>query len=200
MPMPADTAHLLPPKRRPDGSPYRVAVVCLGNICRSPIGEAVLTAKLARAGLGDRVEVTSSGTGGWHVGEPMDRRAAAVLAAHGYDGSQHRASQLEASSLQRYDLVLAMDESNHADIGDLVRDACHLQSCADPDDAHDPRSPASASGRLRMFREFDPRATSGDRDVPDPYYGGDDGFTHVLATVERTADAIVTALQRELGG
>jgi protein-tyrosine phosphatase len=172
------TEHPLPPKRRADGAPYRIALVCLGNICRSPIAEVVLAAKVAHAGLDDRVEVVSAGTGGWHVGEPMDRRAAAVLAAHGYDGSEHRASQFEAHWHAEYDLVLAMDESNHADLRDLTR---------------------SGTSRLRMFRDFDPRAEGGDRDVPDPYYGGDDGFTHVLATVERTCDALVAALEAELG-
>jgi len=171
------TSPSLPPKRHADGSPYRIAVVCLGNICRSPIAETVLAEKVARAGLDDRVEITSAGTGPWHVGEPMDRRAAAVLAEHGYDGSAHRAAQFEAHWHDDHDLVLAMDGSNHTDLSDLAED----------------------TDRLRMFRDFDPRAAGGDRDVPDPYFGGDDGFAHVLATVERTADAIVAVLQQELG-
>lgn len=178
--MTTDTRHLLPPKRRPGASPYRIAVVCLGNICRSPMGEVVLSEKLARAGLDRRVEVSSAGTGGWHVGEPMDRRAAAALAASGYDGSRHRAAQFETHWYDEHDLVLAMDSSNHADLHDLAEEI--------------------EPGRLRLFRDFDPRATGLDRDVPDPYFGGDDGFAHVLATVERTADAIVAALERELGG
>lgn len=175
-----NTEHLLPPRRGADGSPYRIIVVCLGNICRSPIGEVVLSERIARAGLDDRVEVVSAGTGGWHVGEPMDRRAATVLAAAGYDGSAHRAAQFEAHWHDEYDLVLAMDENNHTELTELAG--------------------GDAPERLRMFRDFDPRATGGDRDVPDPYYGGDDGFNHVLATVERTSDAIVAALERELGG
>jgi protein-tyrosine phosphatase len=186
MPVSTRTEHPLPPRRRAGGSPYRIAVVCLGNICRSPLAEVVLTEKLARAGLGDRVEVSSAGTGDWHIGEPMDRRASAALAAHGYDGSQHRAAQFETHWYDEHDLVLAMDESNHAALRDLA-DLRDLAAQVEP-------------GRLRMFREFDPRATGTDRDVPDPYYGGDDGFTHVLVTVERTADAIVTALGRELDG
>jgi protein-tyrosine phosphatase len=172
------THHALPPKRHPDGSPYRIVVVCLGNICRSPIAETVLAEKVARAGLHDRVEIVSAGTGDYHIGEPMDRRAAAVLAAHGYDGSAHRAAQFEATWHDEHDLVLAMDATNHTDLSDLAEDV----------------------DRLRMFRDFDPRATDDDRDVPDPYFGGDDGFAHVLATVERTADEIVSALARELGG
>ena len=178
--MTVHTDRPLPPKRRADRSPYRIAVVCLGNICRSPIAQVVLTAKVAQAGLEDRVEVSSAGTGGWHVGNPMDRRAAAVLTAAGYDASQHRAAQFTGDWYDDHDLVLAMDESNHADLMALASDV--------------------EPGRLRMFRDFDPRATGVDRDVPDPYYGGDDGFDHVLRTVERTADAVVTALQRELGG
>ena len=178
--MTTGTQDLLPPKRRPGASPYRIAVVCLGNICRSPMGEVVLSEKIAHAGLDRRVEVSSAGTGGWHVGEPMDRRAASALAASGYDGSRHRAAQFETDWYDDHDLVLAMDASNHADLHDLAE---HVEP-----------------GRLRMFRDFDPRASDSDRDVPDPYFGGDDGFAHVLATVERTADAIVAALERELGG
>lgn len=173
------TERLLPAKRAGDGTPYRIAIVCLGNICRSPIAETVLAARLSRAGLDDRVELTSAGTGDYHIGEPMDRRAATVLAAHGYDGSAHRAAQFESHHHDQNDLVLAMDESNHADLVGLAA--------------------GGETGRLRMFRDFDPLAKDGDRDVPDPYYGGEDGFAHVLATVERTADAIVEALEHELG-
>jgi protein-tyrosine phosphatase len=174
------SGHLLPPKRRPGRSPYRIAVVCLGNICRSPMGHVVLTTKIDRAELEERVEVSSAGTGDWHVGEPMDRRAAATLAAHGYDPTQHRAAQFEAHWYDDHDLVLAMDATNHADLRALAADV--------------------EPGRLRMFRDFDPRASETDRDVPDPYFGGDDGFADVLATVERTADALVAALERELAG
>ena len=99
------------PEPRTDG-PYRIALVCLGNICRSPMAHVVLAAAVDEAGLADRVEVTSSGTGDWHVGQPMDRRAAAVLTAAGYDASRHRARQFDASWLDDHDLVLAMDESN----------------------------------------------------------------------------------------
>jgi protein-tyrosine phosphatase len=158
---------------------YRIALVCLGNICRSPIAEVVVTARLEEAGLGDAVEVVSAGTGDWHVGDPMDRRAAAVLTAHGYDASRHRAQQVGTAGLDTADLVLAMDADNHADLLALTE----LGLSAD---------------KLRMFRDYDPRATDADRDVPDPYYGGDDGFDTVLALVERTATGLVAALQREV--
>ncbi|MGB0102357.1 MAG: low molecular weight protein-tyrosine-phosphatase [Nocardioides sp.] len=144
-------------------------LVCLGNICRSPMAHVVLEQRLAEAGLGDRVEVTSSGTGGWHVGDPMDRRAAATLTTAGYDATRHRARQWTGHD--DTDLVLAMDEANLADIG-------------------------GPSDRVRLFRDFDPLEPGGA--VPDPYYGGDSGFEEVLAMVERTAAALVVALEARL--
>ena len=171
---------VLPPRRGSrDDDRYRIALVCLGNICRSPMAEAVLTSQIEEAGLADQVEVVSSGTGDWHVGRPMDRRAAATLTAHGYDATRHRAQQFRPSWHEDHDLVLVMDSSNLTDVG--------------PGD----------DGRVLMFRDFDPRAGSGssdgaDRDVPDPYYGDDDGFEHVLGIVRRTAAEIVNQLDQVL--
>jgi protein-tyrosine phosphatase len=156
---------VLPPGRRPGR--YHLALVCLGNICRSPMAHVVLEARLADAGLDDRVEVTSSGTGDWHVGQPMDRRAAATLTTAGYDATRHRAQQWERNDA---DLVLAMDAQNLADIG-------------------------GGSERVQLFRAFDPAEPGSD--VPDPYYGGDSGFEEVLAMVERTSDALVARLADE---
>lgn len=156
---------VVPPPPRTPGR-YRIALVCLGNICRSPMADVVLSARVADAGLDDVVEVVSAGTGGWHAGEPMDRRAAALLTAEGYDASRHRAQQVRASWLDTYDLVLAMDDANLADLQAL--------GPADPT-------------RVRLFRDFDPEGTG---EVPDPYYGGDAGFRDVLTLVERTADAL----------
>jgi len=163
------------PRRREAGTPYRIAVVCLGNICRSPIGEVVLTELVDRAGLADEVEVVSAGTGDWHVGNPMDRRAAEVLAAHGYDPTRHRAKLFESSWFDECDLILAMDRANLREISALDT----------PDQSTD--EPV----RLRMFRDFDPSADDENRDIPDPYFGGDEGFASVLAMAERTASAIV---------
>jgi protein-tyrosine phosphatase len=153
---------VLPAARTPGH--YRIELVCLGNICRSPMAHVVLDARLADAGLDDHVDVTSSGTGDWHVGNPMDRRAAATLTAAGYDATRHRARQWSGNDA---DLVLVMDAQNLADVG-------------------------GATDRVRLFRDFDP-VDPGD-DVPDPYYGGDSGFEEVLAMVERTASAIATGL------
>ena len=158
----------LPPPRTPRR--YRIALVCLGNICRSPIAQVVLEARLDEAGLAGEVEVASSGTGDWHVGQPMDERAAAMLVGEGYDPTRHRAQQYDAGWLDEHDLLLAMDATNLADLG-------------------------GRSDRVALFRDFDPVGT-GD-DVPDPYYGGPTGFEEVLRMVERTSVAIVAALQAE---
>jgi protein-tyrosine phosphatase len=138
-------------------------VVCLGNICRSAMAGVVLRERLA--GRGD-IEIASAGTGDWHIGQPMDRRAAATLRQHGYDPSTHRAQQVGADWAGRYDLILAMDHDNLRDLG-------------------------GRTDRVRLFRDFDP---AGPGEVPDPYYGGQEGFEEVLAMVERTADALVAEL------
>lgn len=157
---------------------YRVAVVCLGNICRSPIADVVVNALLEEAGLRDDVEVTSAGTGSWHVGEPMDSRAASVLTHAGYDASTHRARHFDAD-WHDHDLILVMDHDNLADVlAELPPDRHH---------------------RVRLFRSFDPEvepaADPADvPGVPDPYYGGADGFEEVLAIVERTAHRLVAEL------
>ena len=111
------TAEL--PSPREPGAPYRVCLVCLGNICRSPMAETVLRAEVAAAGLDGAVVVDSAGTGDWHVGDPMDPDARKALARRGHDGpgpKTHRARQFEPSWLSRYDLILAMDSRNLADL------------------------------------------------------------------------------------
>jgi protein-tyrosine phosphatase len=148
----------------------RIAVVCLGNICRSPMADVVLVQRLGDAGLD--VEVVSAGTAGYHIGSPMDGRAAATLRAAGYDPSDHRSQQFTHDWFDRCDLVLAMDDDNYAALREIA--GPHTE-------------------KLRMFRDYDP---AGPGDVPDPYYGGDEGFALVLDMVERTADALVTKLQR----
>jgi protein-tyrosine phosphatase len=141
------------------------------------MAEVVLTERVAAAGLADEVDVVSAGTGDWHVGKPMDRRAAALLTAHGYDAGRHRAQQFDVSWFDECDLILAMDGQNRRDLEELGVDRDEPE-------------------RLLMFRDFDPRAGD-DRDVPDPYYGDDDGFETVLAMITRTSDHLVSALTRE---
>ena len=163
------TVSSLPAPRVPGR--YRIGVVCLGNICRSPTAQVVLETLLDRAGLLGVVEVASCGTGTWHLGEAMDSRAATTLSAAGYDASGHQARKFDDGWLDDYDLVLAMDQQNLADIG-------------------------GRTARVAMFRDFDPVDTGAD--VPDPYYGGLGGYEEVLRMVERTGTAIVAALQQEL--
>lgn len=153
-------------------SPPVVLTVCLGNICRSPTAEAALREAAAEAGLD--LEVRSAGTGGWHVGAPPDarmRRAAAQVGLH-LDGT---AAQVAAADLAAADLVLAMDRQNLADLERL----------------------AARSGidtPIQLFRAYDPDA-DGDLDVPDPYYGGPEGFTEVVRIARRTARAVVATLR-----
>jgi len=141
----------------------------------------VLTARVEEAGLADRVTVASSGTGDWHVGRPMDRRAAATLTGAGYDSSRHRARHVGPTWHEEYDLVLAMDAQNLADV-------VSTGSTTGP-------STGSTTGeerRVLLFRDFDPVEPGGE--VPDPYYGGHAGFEEVLTMVERTAATIVAHL------
>ena len=157
----------------PTGAPYRIGFVCLGNICRSPMADVILTELVDLAGLSAKVEVASSGTGDWHLGQPIDARAATALIAEGYDPSLHRAQQFDPGWLDK-DLVLAMDSQN----------------------LHDITGGAGESERVRLFRRFDPVADpDGGLDVPDPYYGGEEGFPLVVAMVERTCRQLLTALE-----
>jgi protein-tyrosine phosphatase len=169
----------LPAPRHPGR--YRLVLVCLGNICRSAMADVVLTGLVEDAGLADRVEVASAGTGDWHVGGPMDRRAAALLTSHGYDASRHEAQQFEAAWHEEYDAVLAMDATNRADLAALAE-----------------QPGGQDLDRLLMFRDLDPLATDDDRDVADPYYGEDEGFEETLAVVRRTGVEIVRELERLL--
>jgi protein-tyrosine phosphatase len=154
----------------------RILFVCLGNICRSPTAEGVLRQKLVGAGLGEDVDVESAGTGGWHVGHPPDSRATAAAAARGIT-LESRAQRFEQFHFDDFDLILAMDRQNLADMRSL---APH----------------AAAEGKLRLFREFDPLAVEvGDLEVPDPYFGGEDGFEDVLDMIDRACDGLIAEIR-----
>jgi len=138
------------------------------------MAEALISAELASAGLADRVSVESAGTGDWHLGEPMDRRARAELTRRGYDGSAHRARQIGPRWLDRFDLMLAMDRAN-------LR-ALRRMAAGGP-----------AEGRIRLYRSFDPDAPEG-AEVPDPYGGGADEFAAVFDLMRSAALGLVDGL------
>ena len=152
----------------------RVLFVCLGNICRSPTAEAVFREFVRHHAPGLEVQIDSAGTADFHVGEPPDPRALRAAAARGLDMSGLRARQVERSDFERFDLILAMDRSNQAALLEL--------------------SPPEYRSRVRLLLEF--AAAAGREDVPDPYYGGVQGFDEVLDLVEEAAAGLLAEVRR----
>lgn len=155
---------------------YRVLLVCLGNICRSPTAEAALRQALDAAGLSERVEVESAGTGAWHIGNAPDPRMVEAGTRRGLTLAG-QARQVDTLDFMTFDLILAMDRSNRDDLVALAPDV-------------------ETSRKVRMFREFDPDADS--HDVPDPYFGGDDGFVRVVDMARAGAAGIAAYVAEQL--
>ena len=157
----------------------RVLFVCLGNICRSPTAEAAVAEALAERGVAERVHLDSAGIGNWHLGNPPDARMRAAAADHGLhvDGS---ARQVRTSELETWDLIVAMDRQNLAELRAMAPSE-HV------------------AGRMRLFRDFDPDADHAE--VPDPYYGGASGFADVVricrSAARGLADEIVTRVDAD---
>jgi len=154
----------------------RLLFVCLGNICRSPTAEGVMRALVAQAGLQDSIYMDSAGTGGWHVGSAPDRRAAAAAHTRGLvlEGA---ARQVSAEDFFDFDLLLAMDRTNAHELKRLA-----------PGERE--------RAKVRLLREFDPAAAAAnDLDVPDPYYGGDDGFDEVFELVHVACEGLLELLR-----
>jgi protein-tyrosine phosphatase len=170
-----------PSERRTGASgpePVRVVFVCLGNICRSPTAEAIMRGHLETSDLGHLVEIDSAGTGAWHVGDPPDDRARAEATRRGID-LRGRARQFHAGDFHHFDLVVAMDRTNRRDLLDLA---------TSPDDG----------SKVRLLREFDPEAGDGaNLDVPDPYFGGSNGFAEVFDIVDRACQGLLEHLRDE---
>lgn len=156
-------------------SSFRVAFVCTGNICRSPMAEVVFRDFAERAGLGALVTSTSSGTGDWHVGERADARTLDALRRRGYDGERHRARQFSLDDFDRHDLIVALDRSHERILSSWARTS---------DDAD----------RLALLLAFDPGAGEA-LDVPDPYYAGPEMFDEVLAMIESASRALFRQLE-----
>lgn len=157
----------------------RVLFVCLGNICRSPTAEGVMRALVRERGAESEIEIDSAGTGAWHVGSAPDRRATEAALGEGIV-LESIARQVGGEDFERFDLILAMDRSNLRDLRRLA--------------------PPSAHHKLRLLREFDPEHDGTELDVPDPYYGGEDGFREVLALVRRACERLLEELLSGAGG
>jgi protein-tyrosine phosphatase len=186
--MPRVQASPLPlPPPGDSAGPYRVCLVCLGNICRSPMAEVVLRAQLTQAGLAGKVAVDSAGTAAWHVGQPMSARARGALARHGLDGEAHRARQFDAAWLPDRDLVLAMDASNLRTLKALVTTR---------DDSPPTRTGSSHSHRVRLFGDV---AGLAGADVPDPYGGNPVEFARVLDLLREAMPRLVAQLADVVG-
>jgi protein-tyrosine phosphatase len=153
----------------------KVLFVCMGNICRSPTAEGVFRHKIEMAGMNDRVEIDSAGTHAYHVGEPPDQRAQAAALQRGFDLSSQRARRVRASDFTEFDYVLAMDRPNLDDL---------LAIC--PDDCQD---------RVQLFLNFAEQSPT--REVPDPYYGGGNGFETVLDLVEAASEGLLVHIQQK---
>ncbi|MCP3714838.1 low molecular weight protein-tyrosine-phosphatase [Paraburkholderia sp. CNPSo 3281] len=153
-----------------------VCFVCLGNICRSPTAEAVMLRLIDEAGLAERVEIDSAGTGDWHIGEAPDERAQRAGGLRGYELAALRARQIAAEDFRRFDLIVAMDDANVA----ALQGVC----------------PASERDKIRLLMEFAPQAET--RVVVDPYFGGDAGFETVLDQCEAACAGLLAALRPQL--
>lgn len=171
--------------------PYRVCFVCTGNICRSPMAEYVFRARVEEAGLDGLLEVDSAGTGGWHEGEGADPRTVAVLRDSGY-GSDHTARRFQPSWFSRLDLVIALDAGHLKALRRLAptpEDAAKvrlLRSYTRPSPESAAQAPSACAG--------------GDLDVPDPYYGGMDGFEQCLEMVEEASLGLLAAVREHVEG
>ena len=153
-----------------------VLFVCLGNICRSPTAEGIFRAAAEREGLGKRVRANSAGLGDWHVGSPPDKRAVEAARRRGYDLSAIRGRQVAVDDFARYGWILAMDEDNLRVLTDMKS--------------------VEFGGHLGLFLDFAP--DSGMREVPDPYYGGAEGFDRVIDLVEQGTAGLLARLKTEL--
>lgn len=153
----------------------KVLFVCLGNICRSPTAHGVFAHQVAESGLSDRIRVDSAGTSGWHEGGVPDSRSMAHASGYGYDLSFIRSRQVSSSDFVEQDHILAMDKENLK----------NLRKICPPEYTH----------KVRLFLDFADLPVT---EVPDPYYGGDEGFTRVLNLVELGGLALLDHLKKTL--
>ncbi len=158
------------------GADVRVLFVCLGNICRSPTAQGVFSRIVEEEGLADRIAIDSAGTHAYHVGKAPDPRAQAAASHRGYDLSPQRARKAEAEDFHTFDYVLAMDRENYRNLQRIV--------------------PPGQEEKLHLFLSFDEQ--SRETEVPDPYYGGDEGFERVLDLIEGASRGLLADIRRRL--
>jgi protein-tyrosine phosphatase len=152
----------------------RVLFVCLGNICRSPLAQGVFENVLRREGLEGEVFVDSAGIGSWHVGRPPDERAQRSAGLRGLDISSQRARRIEPNDCQSFDYILAMDEENYRAVAALCR---------------------GSGAEVRPFLNYAPNRA--ETEVPDPFYGGSEGFEHVLDLVEEASEGLLKEIEKK---
>jgi protein-tyrosine phosphatase len=158
------------------GAKVSVLFVCMGNICRSPTAEGVFRRLVTDAGLGDAVHADSAGTHAYHSGEPPDRRARAAAERRGYSLDEIRARRVTDLDFEGFDFIVAMDEDNLSNLRDFAEEPHHH--------------------KIRLFLEFAGRSDM--REVPDPYYGGAQGFERVLDLVEEASAGLLEAVRERL--
>lgn len=153
----------------------KILFVCLGNVVRSPLAENLFRQRARERGLADRYRADSAGTSSYHIGESPDRRMRETAAEHGleYDGASR---QVQPADLERFDLVIAMDHSNANALRSLSGDPQH-------------------QSKIRLLREFDP-AADGHLEVPDPYYGGKEGFRRTYDIIDRSIVSLLDSLEQ----
>lgn len=154
----------------------KVLFVCLGNICRSPLAEGVFKHKVSQDGLEDMIAVMSAGTSGWHIGESPDPRSIEVAERNGIYLDSHGRKAID-EDFRDFDYIIAMDSNNYSDLKRL------------------PGSSAESSAKLKLMRDFDDIGKG--KDVPDPYYGGDDGFTHVYDLLDRSCQNLLEEIKED---
>lgn len=154
-------------------NPYRLCFVCLGNICRSPTAEGVMQHEVNHQGLGSFFEIDSAGTAAYHVGEPANSKSRKVAEEYGVK-LLSTARKFESSDLDYFDLVLAMDRQNYHNIKHLANGEAH-------------------HSKIYMLRDFDPHPD--EDEVPDPYFGGINGFYHVFEVVQRSCRSLLDQLK-----
>lgn len=154
-------------------NPFKIVFVCLGNICRSPTAEGIFIHKVKEAGLNDYFYIDSAGTAAYHVGESANSKSQATANKHGVH-LPSKARKFEYADLEEFDLILVMDSENLTNIKNLDRKN-------------------KFSDKIKMMREFDPQPGNGE--VPDPYYGGLDGFENVFQVLNRSCEALLKELE-----